>query len=1059
MRKTPSLQQAVRFALATATAAAGATALHAQEAPAPAPEGAPVEEVVVTGSRLSTPNETAISPVTSVSAVDIQQTGLTRVEDVLNNLPMVFAGQNSTTSNGADGTATVDLRGLGNQRTLTLVDGLRLGPGSAFGGRNYSDINQIPAALIERVDILTGGASSVYGADAVAGVVNFILNTHFEGVRVDAGYHFNQHDNSNQAGTDALIQAADFPVPSGNVNTAFGKNAAILVGSNFAENKGNATAYITYDNQGAALQSQFDYSACALSGNNTYAPTSLNCAGSSTSAKNGAGGRFLFTGWPSYATIGPANGYTVDGAQSGLFRPFQIPNDLYNYGPLNYYQTPNERWTAGGFVNYDVNSHINVYTSIMWMRNSSQAQVAPSGDFGNGVFIPCADPLLNASQQAVFCNKTLQAAQGNPAETFNGISYPGLNTYPLRRNVEGGNRIATFITNSAREVLGMKGDFGDAQGAWTYNVYGQHSTVDTLFGNLNYFSNSATEQALNCLPATPGSKTPICGGPTNPLGVGFGPGGSFIGPSTGNTAFSPNASAVPWNIWAPNGVTPAALAFLSIPVQAQGTVTEYVADGSVTGDLGKYGVKLPTADQGLQANFGVEWREDSSNYTPDYISQQGLAAGGGGATPPVAGEFSVREVFTELRLPLAQHQPFAEDLSLEGGYRYSKYSEGFDTNTYKLGLDWAPLHDIRFRGSYQRAVRAPNIGELYTPPTVGLDGSLDPCAVPLKPGSSTVLANGVTLKQCELSGVTPAQFGNIAPNTSFQYYGLTGGNPNLQPEIADTYTVGFVLTPHVLPNLSASIDWFDIKIKDVIGPITANVILAGCLNSNGDLAQQDYFCNRVHRAGNGSLWLSTSGYVSDVNENQGGLTTEGFDVKLSYRQPLAGLGSLLLALEGTRVLELITQPVQQFGLTYDCSGYYGAICGGSNSKWRHVFNATWSTPWDALDLNVRWRYYAHQDSELGSGNPLLNGDGILPYPGTAHIPAYSYFDLTATFNVYRSVRLELGVNNIADKVPPLVVGADCSTSSPAGANCNGNTFPGVYDAMGRYLFAHISAQF
>src|SRR5215472_13892696 len=164
MANSRSLQQAVRFALATITASAGITTLHAQTAPAEPAEAAaaPLQEVVVTGSRLRTPNETSISPITSVSATDIQASGLTRVEDVLNNLPMVFAGMNSTTSNGADGTATVDLRGLGNERTLTLVDGLRLGPGSAIGGRNFSDINQIPAALVERVDVLTGGASAVY---------------------------------------------------------------------------------------------------------------------------------------------------------------------------------------------------------------------------------------------------------------------------------------------------------------------------------------------------------------------------------------------------------------------------------------------------------------------------------------------------------------------------------------------------------------------------------------------------------------------------------------------------------------------------------------------------------------------------------------------------------------------------------------------------------------------------------------------------------------------------------------------------------------------------------
>ncbi len=1062
MAKSRSLQQAVRFALATATAAAGVSALHAQEAPAPAPAAAaPIQEIVVTGSRLQTPNETAISPITTVSAVDVQQTGLTRVEDILNNLPMVFAGMNSTTSNGADGTATVDLRGLGNQRTLVLVNGLRLGPGSALGGRNFSDINQVPAALIERVDILTGGASAVYGADAVAGVVNFVLNTHFEGVKVDAGYHFNQHNNDNQAGVNSVVSAVGFPLPSSNVNTAFGKNGSVVMGSNFADNKGNATAYVTYDNQGAALQSQFDYSACSLSGNNTYAPTSVNCAGSSTSAKNGAGGRFLFYGFPSYAPIPgiPPLGYTVDGAQNGLYRGFQEPNDLYNYGPLNYYQTPNERWTAGAFVNYDVNSHVNVYSSFMWMRNQMAAQIAPSGDFGNGVFIACADPLLNASQQAVFCNKAYQAAQSNPAETFNGVSYPGLNTYPLRRNVEGGNRVATFLTNSAREVLGVKGDFADAKDAWTYNVSAQHGTVDTLFGNLNYVSNTATEQALNCLPATPGSKTPVCGGPTNPLGIGFGPGGSFIGTSTGNTAFQPNPAAVAWNIWTPHGVTAAQTAFLAIPEQAQGTVEEYVVSGSVTGDLGKYNVKLPWADSGLQLNVGSEWRSESSSFQPDYVSQQGLAGGGGGATPPVTGSFHVKEVFTEMRLPLASHQPGIEDLSLEGGYRYSKYSEGFDTNTYKFGVEYAPIRDIRFRSSYQRAVRAPNIGELYAPVAVGLDGSLDPCAVPVSATNPNKLANGVTKAQCALTGVTAAQFGNISPNTAFQYNGNIGGNPNLQPETADTFTAGYVVTPRFLPGFTWSMDYYHIKLSDAIGPITENVILAGCIGSNGNLAQQNYFCNLIHRAGSGSLWESSSGYVQDVDQNLGDITTDGVDVKGSYRLPMAGLGSLLFSLEGTRVLELDTTPTPQFGLTYDCVGYFGATCGGSNSKWRSVFSSTWSTPWAGLDVTARWRYYSGQKSQLSSNNPLLNGDGIQPDWQLYHIPAYSYFDLSAIFDVYKNVRLQLGVNNITDKVPPLVVGADCSTSSPAGANCNGNTFPGVYDAMGRYLFATITAQF
>jgi iron complex outermembrane receptor protein len=186
------LQFAVRAALAAAAATAVAPAAWSQETATATSPNAGLEEVVVTGSRISSPNLTAISPITSVDAGYISSTNLTRTEDILNNLPMVFAGQNSTVSNGSDGTASVNLRGLGANRTLVLVNGRRLGPGQG-SGTNVSDINEVPAALIERVDILTGGASSVYGADAVAGVVNFVLNTHFEGVKVDTSYSFFNH--------------------------------------------------------------------------------------------------------------------------------------------------------------------------------------------------------------------------------------------------------------------------------------------------------------------------------------------------------------------------------------------------------------------------------------------------------------------------------------------------------------------------------------------------------------------------------------------------------------------------------------------------------------------------------------------------------------------------------------------------------------------------------------------------------------------------------------------------------------------------------------------------
>src|SRR6202790_3645443 len=283
------LQFAVRAALAAATATAVVPAAWSQQAAAvsTAPEPG-LEEVVVTGSRITSPTLTAISPITRVDAGYIGSTNLTRVEDILNNLPMVFAGQNSTVSNGATGTASVNLRGLGAQRTLVLVNGRRLGPGQGTG-TNVSDLNEVPAALIERVDILTGGASSVYGADAVAGVVNFVLNTHFEGIKVDSSYSYFNHSNNNSVG-QAAVSAAGDALPDSSVNTGFGKNVSVLMGSNFADNKGNATFYLTYDKTAAVLEAKYDYAACVLDA--AKSGPGVRCGGSGTSAKNGAGGYF-----------------------------------------------------------------------------------------------------------------------------------------------------------------------------------------------------------------------------------------------------------------------------------------------------------------------------------------------------------------------------------------------------------------------------------------------------------------------------------------------------------------------------------------------------------------------------------------------------------------------------------------------------------------------------------------------------------------------------------------------------------------------------------------------
>jgi iron complex outermembrane receptor protein len=1008
------LQLAVRAALSVAAASAVVPMAWSQTAPAATVDASDnsLQEVVVTGSRISSPNLTAISPITSVDAGYISSTNLTRTEDILNNLPMVFAGQNSTVSNGASGTASVNLRGLGPNRTLVLVNGRRLGPGQGTG-TNVSDINEVPAALIERVDILTGGASSVYGADAVAGVVNFVLNTHFEGLKIDTSYSYFQHDNNNPTGQAALAAAGD-AVPDHSVNTGFGKNVSVLMGSNFADNKGNATFYLTYDKAAAVLEAKYDYAACTLDA--TKAGT-LACGGSPVTAKSGAGGYFQAYGRGGGAALFTN---TVDG-KSGAFRPYNPTSDAYNFGPLNFYQRPNERWTGGSFVNYQINEHLTAYGELMMARNSTDSQVAASGDFETPTAIPCSDPLLTAQEATAIC--AAAAAQGTPGGTAN--------LYIGRRNVEGGGRISDITNNTIRAVMGLKGDIIDGL---SFDVYAQRDSTDTMIRNENFFDASKVSNALNVITGP----AQLANGSPNPL----------AGQPECNSVYTGTDSAcVPWNIWVPNGVTPAALNYLSIPLLIDATTIEYVVSGSVTADMAKWNVKSPLADEGIKVNVGAEYRSESAVFSPDLASEEGNAEGGGGPVVPVSGNYHVKELFTEVGVPLLDHKPMAESLGLELGYRYSDYNLGFKTNTYKIGGEWAPSSDFRVRASYSRAVRAPNIAELFAPQAVALDGSTDPCAGPTPKG---------TQAQCLLTGVSAAQYGHIGANSSSQYNGFIGGNPNLTPEKSDTYSAGIVITPRFIENFSTSFDYFNIKLQDTIGAIGADTIVNNCITTGDPV-----FCSAIHRDPNGSLFRTQQGFITDTNVNFGSLTTRGVDAKVNYRLPIDNFGSVLFNLEGTRLINLGVQPLTG-GPAYDCAGYFGTTCGAPNAKWRHVFNTTWATPWSGFDLTARWRFLSGTDSEQISPNPQLAGPNL---PLTQHIKPYNYFDLSADVSLYKMFKLQVGVNNVLDKDPPIIASggspyaSDCPTLTPNGSSCNGNTFPGTFDSLGRFFFARMTAQF
>jgi iron complex outermembrane recepter protein len=1007
--------------------ALASTSAFAQAAPAAKDEG--TDEIIVTGSRIPQPNLEGVSPVTTVSGADLKAAGVTRVEDLLNRLPQVFGGQTGGQSNASDGTATVDLRGLGSTRTLVLVNGRRMMPGDPLS--SAADLNAIPDSLVKRVEVLTGGASSTYGADAVSGVVNFIMDTKFKGLRLDAQYSLFQHNNRNKT-LPPLLDArrnagfSGFDYPTGSVVDGGALSTSIALGTGFDDDRGHMTAYASYRKINAVLQSRRDYSACTLQNNNAGG---LQCGGSSTSAPGNA---LIFndaatTSGSTFFQIGP-NRTLIPG------------RTRYNFAPTNYYQRPDERYTAGFFADYEISDAIKPYAEFMFMDDRSVAQIAPSGNFGSTLTINGDNPLISAQQRGILFT---------PENTVNGF----LGTYPLtpraagqagvpatnfidpttggvynraffqvfRRNIEGGPRQSDLQHTSFRTVIGTKGDLGEA---WSYDAYYQ-------YGRTNYTQVYTNDVSVARL--------------TKAIDVVAGPGGTPICRSVRDGS---DPSCVPYDIFS-GVISPAAAGYISIPGFQKGVVSQQVADIAFTGKLGEYGIKTPWADGGLSVALGVEYRKDSLNYDTDQAFRSGDLAGQGAPSLPISGSYNVKEFFAEGQFPIVSDD-FVYNLSLSGGYRYSKYSTSngrkFGTNTFKLGLEFAPVKDIRFRASYDRAVRAPNLQELFAPLFVSLGGNTDPCSgrqITALPADAGCRAQGLRVGQ------------TVSANPAGQYNVFGGGNPDLKPEKATTKSLGVIIEPRFIPRFAVTVDYFNINVKNAIQGFGADAIVTECANNNNPIACQLVRRNPV----SGSLWLTNDGYTIDLNRNIGGVKTSGIDVNASYSHEVGSLGTMGLSFVGTYVDKFIVN--NGLSAAYDCAGLYGPTCSdlaktpsAPSPKWRHNARVSLNTP-SGFGFSLQWRYINAVKFEGLSKNPVLTG---LTYAGSNSIAAQNYFDLSTTMRFADKFTFRLGVNNILDRQPPLV-----TTGNPAnGANngcatgCNGNTFTSVYDSLGRYIYAGIT---
>lgn len=1008
-----------------------------------------VETVLVTGSRLPQTGITSASPVVVLGRQEFKYEGTTDVTSLVDGLPAAFASQNANMSNGATGTSNVNLRDLGPSRTLVLVDSSRLMPGDPQDAA--ADINFIPAALVDHIEVETGGASAVYGSDAIAGVVNFILRKDFEGVEADGTYTVTQNDNETARWRD-LTQ---FQINSGALGYApaprdvwngQAEDATLLVGVNSPNDRGNVSLYLGYRGVAAVLQQSREYSECTL------VPVSALTSGA---PGEGCAGSSNFNHWLSFdnAFAGVPSDYFETGtgkSGSGRFTPFTFaPDQLFNFNPPNYFQRPDTRYTGGFLAHYDKSKQFTLYANFMFADDETVSQIAPSGlFFGSGtqsdftVYVNCSNPLMTAQENRQLCGllpgDTLTTVSGR---TFwNGAgNAPQLSGNPFgaageadlliaRRNFEGGDRRFTLRHTSYRMQIGFRGEL-DAN--WTYNVYAQEGFTGFEQVTTGEFSASRAQNALEVDPAT----------------------GKCYAAESGSSP-----SCVPLDIF--NGIgsiTPSMLNYVDATAQQTGWTDEKIVSGAMTGDLGSWGARSPFAHDAAVAVLGAEYRQESLSFMPDEEYRTGDLEG----SPPIpavpAAAYNVSEAFGELELPLVQDKSLLEDAGVKGGFRYSSYSAAGATDTWYAAADWQPVDAVRLRASMQRAVRAPNVLELFTPQiTVGFGSTYpgtDPCATITTGQCAKVPNAGTPLLACP----------------DFSCDRQLGGNTLLTPEGSITRSLGIVVTPDFLDGFTATIDWWDIDVSNYISVLPVQEILDFCYGPQATRNSEAYFCPFVHRTPSGMLY--GNGYVSDDSINTGYLKTKGVDFEIDYQTDTAewlgrDAGQVTVNLIGTWLDSLVNEPVPSMPLTrqsashsaYDCAALYGDICGAPAPRWRQKFRLTWSTPYD-VQLSLQWRYIGAVRFDADTTSPLLGGGpAIVQCPNSrisvagiqdcpdARISSYSYFDLSGVWQVRKGIELSTGVNNIFDIEPPILSEFVQTPFS------NGNTITGLYDVLGRTIF-------
>jgi iron complex outermembrane receptor protein len=958
--------------IAGAMIALPAAAQNAAPAAAAADASDDSQTIVVTGSRIARPELQSTVPIAVVSTEAIKNTGASNIQDVLAELPAV--GQNisrtsSNFSNTGNGVATVNLRNLGSSRTLVLINGRRT---VGIAGSSSADLNNIPTDLIKRVEVVTGGASAVYGSDAISGVVNFVLDDKFEGLRLHA-----QNTISDKGDTPRQL-------------------ASVTGGLAFADGRGHIVGNFSYDKDHGLKSRDRNFSAHDIPNNSSYA----------------AQGLFSLDG-----TFNPSNGQTYTFSPTNTVKPYQGANiDGYNRNSVRYLSVPVERYLASGLASFDISSDLTAYAEGTYskVRSSAGLEASALANTGPGAITNFdGSPLSGISVTNPYV----------PAEIAAAAAAAGVTTIPFRRrSVDIFSRSNKDDRDFYRGVVGLKGNIGSK---FHFDASFEHSESKdhTVAGDL---STGAYGAALNA--GRDASGNIVC---LDPAAVA--------------------AGCVPINIFGYNTVSAAAAAF----VQKYVGPTVTAPDGQVLKTGTKltfdYLARVKQDDASVTFNgelfdlpggpfavaVGGEYRHESSSEIFGAATQLGL--GTGNQLSNTVGAFNVKEGFVEVSAPLLKERAFIYDLRLEGAFRYADYSTIGGVKSFKVGGEYAPVSDIRFRAVYAQATRAPNISELFSAQSQTFPAVTDPC------DQGGGVGDGATLSSLPAScAAIPAIAATVARTGKFSYTtaqiqtidGLTGGNINLKQETAKTLTLGGVFTPHWVRNFSLSVDYYHIKVKDAIGIIGQQVSLDQCFQTNSPT-----FCSNIVRDANGYVTR-----VNAINLNTGGYLVAGLDIQANYRTSLEKIkvpGALDVDIFWNHLLKQQQTPFPGGPVQNELGQADCYSCGRLGSGPRDKINAsvTYSLP-SGFSLNYRLNYLSALRDDITD-------------PGATRVSPYAYHNLQVRFAFGEGRRFEFytGVNNLTDKQPPVF------------GDTNPVTWPGTqtvadtYDLYGRLLYAGFDVKF